>query len=245
MDRWPYVPEEKMETILVMSGKGGVGKTTVAVNLAVLLAEKGYKVGLMDADIHGPNVPEMLGMTESQVTQKDNKIIPIPVNPDLEMISIAFFTEKSKSVIWRGPMKHNLLRQFIEDVSWSDNDYLIVDLPPGTGDESISIIQLIQSKGAIIVSTPQKVSMADSVRAIDFCRSMEVPIIGLVENMSGGIFGKGTIEAVAKENDLPFLGTIPLDESIVKESESGKPFIKEESYAKEVLDSIAKKIGEK
>ncbi|MGM5488476.1 MAG: Mrp/NBP35 family ATP-binding protein [Nanobdellota archaeon] len=232
-----------METIVVMSGKGGVGKTTIAVNLAVMLTEMGYKVGLMDADIHGPNVPEMLGQTKAQLIQEEKKILPLKVSDNMEMISIAFFTDPSKSVIWRGPMKHNLLRQFVQDVSWSDNDYLVVDLAPGTGDESISIIQLSQDiKGAIIISTPQKVSIADSIRSIDFCNSMEVPILGLVENMSGSVFGKDTIKDVSAQHQIPFLGAIPLEDAIVQSAESGKPFIKQASYAGEVMESIAKQV---
>jgi ATP-binding protein involved in chromosome partitioning len=186
--------------ILILSGKGGVGKTTIAVNLALSLALSGKRTGILDADIHGPDVPKMLGLDNEKLQSVDDFILPIEHESSLKVMSIGFMVPENESVIWRGPMKHNLIKQFIENVDWGDLDYLVIDFPPGTGDEQISTAQLIgKVSGAVIVSTPQKVAILDSVRTIDFCRKMNIPIYGIIENMSGGIFGKGTISKVAEE----------------------------------------------
>lgn len=226
-----------------MSGKGGVGKTTVAVNLAYSLAMDAKKVGMMDADIHGPNVPKMVGVEDEKLTSDDGKINPVEILPNLSMVSVAYMIEKETSVIWRGPMKHGLIKQFIEDVNWPDIEYLVIDFPPGTGDECLSAIQIlrmqqIRNMGAIIVSTPQKVSILDSVKSIDFCKKMNVKVIGLVENMSGGIFGKDTIKEIAKEYDKTFLGALTMNETISKSSDYGKPFCVDTSQSKSEFQSI-------
>jgi|GEM_PF-111330 len=231
--------------LLVMSGKGGVGKTTIAVNIAYFLNQLGYKVGLMDVDIHGPNAPKMLGLKNKKllVDNVTNKIIPLKINPSFKVVSVGFFAETNKAIIWRGPLKHNLLKQFIEDVDWGELDYLIVDFPPGTGDEHISVVQLLKNvTGAIIVSTPQEVSIIDSLKSVDFAEKMKVPIIGFIENMSGGIFGEGSIEKVSLENKIDFLGKLSMNKKIVESSDSGEPFVLEEETSKEELKRIIDKI---
>ena len=170
--------------LIVLSGKGGVGKTTVAVNLAYALSKKGYKIGILDVDIHGPNVPKMIGLENKKLLTNDNKIFPLKTKEGIKVISMDFLLKKEDAVIWRGPLKHNLIKQFVEDVDWGKLDYLIIDFPPGTGDEGISISQLIKEiTGSIIISTPQEVSLLDVVKAIDFSKKVKVPIIGLIENV--------------------------------------------------------------
>ncbi len=214
-----------MRKILVMSGKGGVGKTTVAVNLAVKLSEKN-KVGLLDIDIHGPNVPKMLGLEGTEIRGENGKMLPAEYSPSLKAISIGFMLkDQNAPVIWRGPLKHKAITQFVNDVEWGDLDYFVVDLPPGTGDESMSIAELIPEAEAVIVSTPQEVALLDVRKTIGFARKLNIRIIGLIENMSGGVFGTGKVEKLAKEEGIPFLGTIPLDGSIARASDSGKPFV--------------------
>ncbi|MDY6965261.1 MAG: Mrp/NBP35 family ATP-binding protein [Halobacteriota archaeon] len=240
--------------IMVMSGKGGVGKTTVAVNLALALAEKGLEVGLMDADIHGPNVPKMLGIEKMYPTVGDGKIWPVIVPPRLKIMSMAFLLQDTDSpVIWRGPMKMTAIRQFISDVEWGELDFLIVDLPPGTGDEPLSVAQLIKDiDGSIIVTTPQDVALLDSRKSVNFARQLKTPIVGIVENMSGfvcpkcgeriDLFKVGGGQRSAKEMDVPFLGAVPIDPRIVEDSDSGKPFILDGSPASEAFEKIADKI---
>lgn len=225
--------------ILVLSGKGGVGKTTIAVNLALSLQIRKNKTGILDADIHGPNVPKMLALENVPILANGNNMYPIEHKSKLKVISLAFMVPEKDSVIWRGPMKHSMIKQFIENVLWNDLDYLVVDFPPGTGDEQISVAQLLPNvSGAVIVSTPQKVSILDSVRTIDFCKKMNIPIIGIIENMSGGIFGKGTIENIALENNISFLGYVNLHESISNSGDSGIPFISDKSDKSEILESF-------
>lgn len=219
--------------ILVMSGKGGVGKTTIAVNLASALSTRGFKTGLLDADIHGPNAPKMLNLGKQELRVRNEKIIPIKIGENLKIMSMGFLAEKEKAVIWRGPLKHKLIKQFVEDVEWGELDYLIIDLPPGTGDESISITQLLNNMtGSLIVSTPQQVALLDVVKAINFSREMKVPIIGLVENMAGNVFGRGNVKELANKEGLDFLGSLELDEKIAESGDRGKPF---------VLDKLDKK----
>jgi len=222
---------------IVISGKGGVGKSSVAVNFAASLAKKGNKVGILDADIHGPNVPKMLGVENAKPSESNKDIVPINVSENLQVISIAFFiAAKEDAVIWRGPMKHNLLKQFLGQVKWGKLDYLIVDLPPGTGDEALSIVHLIKNvSGALIVTTPQDVALLDSRKSITFCREMHVPLMGVIENMSGmvcpychkeiNLFKTGGGERIANEMKVPFLGRIPLDPQIVTSTDKGMPFV--------------------
>lgn len=220
--------------VLVMSGKGGVGKTTVAVNLSIALAMSGKSVGLMDIDIHGPNVPKMIGVPKSRVYMEDKTILPLSILPKLKAMSVAFFLEKdTDAVIWRGPMKMGLIKQFLKDVDWGDLDYLIIDAPPGTGDEPLSIVQLIDNlDGALIVTTPQDMSLVDVKKSITFCRQLHINVLGIVENMSGficphcnkkvDIFKSGGGEQLATEMNVDFLGRVPIDQEIVQQSDRGK-----------------------
>jgi len=232
------------KTLLVLSGKGGVGKSTVVVNLSSLLAEKGNMVGVLDADIHGPNVLELLHLSGRRIESENGKIKPIEAGPNLRVASIAGFIDDDSAVIWRGPMKHKAIKQLIEDVNWGKLDYLVVDFPPGTGDEHISAAQLLKDiSGAVIVTTPQHVSMLDMKRAVDFCRKMNIRIIGIIENMSGGVFGHGTVEQFCKTSGLNFLGSLSLSSEIVMSGEEGKPFyIYNNKKLNEEFNSIAENI---
>ncbi|MHC1567016.1 MAG: P-loop NTPase [Candidatus Syntropharchaeia archaeon] len=233
--------EERMakvkHKIMVMSGKGGVGKTTVAVNLALALKMKGFEVGLMDADIHGPNVPKMLGIEDRKPAVSSGKVFPVVVPPGIKVMSIGFLlSSKDSPVIWRGPLKMGAIRQFLSDIEWGELDYLIVDLPPGTGDEPLSVAQLIRGiDGAIIVTTPQDVALLDSRKGVVFARELGIPVIGIVENMSGfrcpncgkeiDLFKIGGGEKSARELGVPFLGRIPFDLKIVECGDNGEPFL--------------------
>ena len=222
--------------VLVLSGKGGVGKSTVAVNLAVALMLEGKKVGIMDCDIHGPSVPKMLKLEGTVMRQGQDGILPAELG-GLKAMSIGFFLDnRDDAVIWRGPMKMSAIRQFLSDVAWGELDYLVIDLPPGTGDEPLSLIQLIENPdGAVIVTTPQDVSTADVRRSISFCRQLKLPVLGVVENMSGfvcphcgqltEIFKTGGGEHMAKEMDVPFLGRIPIDPAIGQACDDGMPYV--------------------
>ena len=223
--------------ILVLSGKGGVGKSTVSTNLAYALAAHGRMVGLLDLDIHGPNIPKMLGIEDQRPAVLDKKMEPVHVTGTLAVMSMAFLLpDKSSPVIWRGPMKMAVIQQFLSDVNWGPLDYLIVDLPPGTGDEALSIIQLAPNvQGAVIVTTPQDVAVLDAVKAVKFIEKLELPVIGIIENMSGmvcphcggtiDLFGRGGGEKAAQELGVPFLGSIPLDPAMVKAGDEGRPYI--------------------
>jgi len=225
--------------IMVMSGKGGVGKTTVAVNLALGLALYGRQVGLLDADITGPNVPKMLRLEEEFLEpQEDGSILPatLPVGPDrgLEVVSMAFLVEKDAPITWRGPMKIEMLKQFVERVSWGELDYLVIDLPPGTSDEPITIAQLVEPDGVIIVTTPYDVALMDAEKAIDMVRAMDLPILGIIENMSGFCcpdcgekinFKTGGGEKAASRLNIPFLGRIEIDPKICQAGDAGRPFV--------------------
>lgn len=224
--------------LVVLSGKGGVGKSSVAANLAVALSMTGKKVGLMDVDVHGPSIPRLLSLSEARPQAEENTMTPIRWSDNLSVMSIGFLLpSRDDSVIWRGPLKMQLIRQFIGEVSWGDLDYLIVDCPPGTGDEPISVMQLIgKDAEAVIVTTPQHLSTDDVRRSINFCSHTENPILGLVENMSGfvcphcqqavEIFSAGGGEILASETGVPFLGRIPLDPEMVRSADNGYAFIK-------------------
>jgi ATP-binding protein involved in chromosome partitioning len=241
--------------IMVMSGKGGVGKTTVAANLAFALGMNGLDVGLMDADIHGPNVPKILGIEDKRPEVSETKIFPVLVTPRLKTISIGFLLpNRDSSIIWRGPMKMNAIRQFISDVDWGELDYMVVDLPPGTGDEPLSVVQLMKNvDGAIIVTTPQDLALLDSRKAVNFSRVLKVPVIGIIENMSGfvcpycgkeiNIFKYGGGERAAIELGVPFLGRVPLDPKMVEAADSGTPFVmQKESKVREAFEQIVENV---
>jgi len=223
--------------IVVLSGKGGVGKSTVAVNLAVSLALSGKSVGLLDIDIHGPSIPKILNLEGRTVQATGETILPVEMTENLKIMSIGFLLRGSDdAVIWRGPMKYHMIKQFLKDVEWGNLDYLIVDSPPGTGDEPLSVIQLLENAdGAIIVTTPQEVALSDVRKGITFCRNLKLPVIGVLENMSGfvcpkcgemtDIFKSGGGEKMAKQMNVPFLGRIPIDPQIVRACDSGQPYV--------------------
>jgi len=223
--------------IMVMSGKGGVGKSTVAANLAFALSQRGFNVGLMDVDIHGPNIPKMLGIEWGRVGGAEEHLMPVQHSPNLKLMSIGFFLRRdSDAVIWRGPLKMRLITQFLKDVDWGELDYLIIDAPPGTGDEPLSIGQLIEdADGALIVTTPQDLSLLDIRKSITFCRQMNMPVIGIVENMSSfvcphcgkttNLFKTGGGRKIAMEQNVPFLGSIPFEPSIVESGDEGIPLL--------------------
>ena len=218
--------------VAVGSGKGGVGKTTLAVNLAIVLAKLGYRVGLLDADVYGPNVPLMLGTNAQPNVLGDQRIEPLEAF-GLKVISVGFLNPGDKPLIWRGPMLHSIIRQFLGSVEWGLLDYLVVDLPPGTGDVALSLIQTVPLTGAIVVSTPSDVSLQDARKAIEMFRQMKVDVVGMVENMSYfvcphcqheiDIFSRGGAEKTAKQFGIAFLGNIQLDPDIRKAGDSGKP----------------------
>ena len=222
--------------ILVMSGKGGVGKSTVATNLAISLALAGKKVGLLDVDIHGPSIPKMLHLDAADIQMKDGAIQPVEI-AGLKVMSIGFLLQdRDAAVIWRGPMKMSVIKQFLKDVNWGDLDYLVIDSPPGTGDEPLSVCQLAAPvDGAVLVTTPQDVATADVRKSINFCRQLNLPVLGVVENMSGflcpkcgevtDIFKAGGGEKMAADMKVPFLGRIPIDPAVGEACDAGKPFV--------------------
>lgn len=210
-------------TIAVSSGKGGVGKTTIAVNLAIGLAESGARVGLLDADILGPNVPLMMGIG-AMPPPRNRKLIPAE-HYGVRFFSMAFLTKPDQPLVWRGPMLHNAIRQLLTDVEWGELDYLVIDLPPGTGDAQLSLAQSIPLTGAIIVTQPMQVALDDALRGLKMFEHLEVPIVGVIENMSGEFFGSGAGESLATEQEVPYLGTIPLDADVRIGGDSGLPII--------------------
>ena len=224
--------------IVVLSGKGGVGKSTVAVNLAVSLASKGLKVGLLDVDIHGPSVPKLLGLEGVMALGGGEKTIyPVKYSDNLIVMSVGFLmADADEAVVWRGPLKYGIIKQFLSDVVWGDLDYLIVDSPPGTGDEPLSVCQLITNPdGAVIVTTPQDVALADVRKSVNFCKQLKINVIGVVENMSGfvcphcntvtEIFKSGGGKLMAEDMGVPFLGTIPIESQIVHSGDGGLPHL--------------------
>ena len=226
------------QVIVVLSGKGGVGKSTVAVNLALSLALRGHKTGLMDVDIHGPSVPKLLHLMNRWPEMKGEEIVPITYESDLlKVMSMGFLLQGTEqAVIWRGPLKYSMIKDFISRVQWGDLDYLVVDCPPGTGDETLSVAQFLKEKAkAVIVTTPQQVATIDVEKCIPFCKQRELPVAGVIENMSGfvcppcgqctEIFSKGGGELLADRYGIPFLGSIPLDPAIAQSGDEEKPYI--------------------
>jgi Mrp family chromosome partitioning ATPase len=247
--------------ILVMSNKGGVGKSTVAVNLALGLVHKGMRVGLLDIDVHGPSIPKMLGIEQMPMVGNGGRIQPVLYGFNLKVVSMAFLLRDRESpVIWRGPLKMGAIKQFLEEVDWGELDFLIIDSPPGTGDEPLSIAQLIKDiDGVIVVTTPQEVALLDSRKAVNFARKLNVPVLGILENMSGfvcphcgkstDLFKTGGGEKAAREMKVAFLGKVPFEPEIVSSGDEGKPFIweqKESTAAKvfgQMVERITKDLG--
>ena len=251
--------DEAMSTvkniIAVASGKGGVGKSTVSLNIALALSKAGAKVGLLDADIYGPSIPLMLGMTKTPMQVEDNKLQP-PESNGIKVVSFGFFAEQEhQAAIYRGPVISGIVKQFLIDTNWSDLDYLIVDLPPGTGDIPLTLAQTIPITGILVVTTPQQVASSVAVKAIGMFDKLNVPMLGVVENMSyfecskcnekHHIFGKGGAERISEKHNIPFLGAIPLNSGIMEGSDLGKPIIltQPDSPSAEAFTSTAKNIA--
>jgi Mrp family chromosome partitioning ATPase len=248
--------------ILVMSGKGGVGKSTVATNVALGLAKRGYQVGLIDVDLHGPDICRMLDLKDKLFTEKDEKpklLPPMKYDDNLKVISLEYLMEnRDEAIIWRGPLKIQAIRQFIGDIDWGELDYLVIDAPPGTGDEPLSVAQTIKDVNALIVTTPQEVALADVRKSISFCRHVKIRILGIVENMSGficphcskpvDIFGTGGGKRTALEFSLRFLGKVPMDPQVVMGGDNGKPYLSSGAGTiatkafEEVLDNVVKEL---
>jgi ATP-binding protein involved in chromosome partitioning len=243
--------------IVVLSGKGGVGKSTVAVNLAVALRRAGKRVGLLDVDIHGPSVPTMLGLEAEAVAAAGGEMIPVDL-AGLKVISIGFMLkDQDAAVIWRGPMKMGVIRQFLQDVAWGELDFLIIDSPPGTGDEPLSVCQLLGNPdGAVIVTTPQKVAAVDVRKSITFCRRLGVPVLGVIENMSGfvcprcgevtQILRTGAGRRMAEDLAVPFLGSIPIDPAIADSCDDGQPFLEryQDSATAKLMHDMLRRVEE-
>lgn len=243
-----------MKTLFIGSGKGGVGKSTVAVNLAVSLAAKGFSVGLLDADIYGPSIPIMLGLRRLspriQITSSGREIILPFVKFGVKVISIGFFLEEAQSLLWRGPMLHGILQKMLVEVEWGPLDFLLIDLPPGTGDVPLSLTQLLQIDGALIVCTPQEVAVADAIKAINTLHQLQVPLWGIIENMAGfhiretgatiPIFGQGKAQELAERFNVPLLCSIPLLPEICRGGDEGAPFVlrKEQDLFHPLIDKL-------
>src|SRR2546426_9784190 len=247
-------PLPGVDTIIAVgSGKGGVGKTTLAVNLAIALAKLGRKAGLLDADVYGPHVPLMLGISAQPKVVGDNRIVPLEIH-GLKVISVGFLNPGDKPLIWRGPMLHSIIKQFLGSVDWGQLEYLVVDLPPGTGDVALSLIQTVPLTGAIVVSTPSDVSLQDARKAIEMFRQMKVDVVGMVENMSYfvcphcnheiDIFSRGGAEKTAAQFEVAFLGNVQLDPDIRKAGDGGKPLVLEgeNSPSAQSLYEFARKV---
>ncbi len=241
--------------VLVMSGKGGVGKSTTATNLALALARSGYRTGLLDADIYGPSIPTMLGITGRPVSLDGKRIEPL-ARFGLKVMSIGFLLEDSRSaVVWRGPMLHGALQQFLNDVNWGELDYLVLDLPPGTGDIALTLSQKVKVSGAVIVTTPQQVATDDVYKSVAMCKKVNIPIVGVVENMSyfidtagvrHNLFGEGGGAAIAEFSEAPLLGQVPIDQTVREWGDKGTPVVQAapDSAAARVFTMIASRVVE-
>ena len=235
--------------LMVMSGKGGVGKSTVAANLAIALSGKGYSVGLLDVDLHGPSIAGILGLTGIPLNADCDQLLPYQYSENLQVMTVqGLLAGPDDALIWRGPLKIGVIRQFLADTKWADLDYLIVDCPPGTGDEPLTIIQTIKDAQAVIVTTPQEVSLADVRKSINFCQQAEVAILGIFENMSGfvcpdcgavhNIFKSGGGAKLAAERNINFLGKLPIDPQVVDSEDSGNPTASMSATTKEALQAV-------
>lgn len=242
--------------IIVMSGKGGVGKSSTTVNLAVALAERGHRVGIMDVDLHGPDIPRMLGLQGNLDLSSNQKLNPAKYSENLRAVSIESLTpSKDDAIIWRGPIKFSAIKQFIGDVEWGELDFLLIDAPPGTGDEPLTVAQVVTDAKAIIVTTPQEVSLADVRKSINFCKTVKMGIFGLIENMSGfscphcgeviDLFGQGGGEKTASAFGIDFLGRVPFDPTVVSCGDKGQPLNVQhaDSTVAKAFDAIAQKVS--
>ncbi|MBW1988718.1 MAG: Mrp/NBP35 family ATP-binding protein [Deltaproteobacteria bacterium] len=243
------------QKFLVMSGKGGVGKSSIAANLAVSLSRQDHPTGLLDVDLHGPSIATIMGIKDLLDVTPENLIIPWQFEKNLKVVSIqALMPEKDVAVIWRGPAKHGVIRQFLGDVFWGELDYLVIDSPPGTGDEPLSVAQTVKDAKAVIVATPQEVALADVRKSIAFCRKVGLSIAGVVENMGAfkcphcgervDLFPSGATRAMAEKMGVPFLGAVPMDPDVVKACDQGKPVMDfaADSPFVAAMDEIAKKL---
>jgi Mrp family chromosome partitioning ATPase len=245
--------------IFVLSGKGGVGKSSISANLAASLSKKGYKTGLMDVDVHGPSIAHMLGLTELLDISDNKLLIPKQINRNLKVVSVqALMQDKDQAIIWRGPAKTGMIRQFVSSVDWGELDFLIIDAPPGTGDEPLTVVQTIPEALGIIVTTPQEVALADIRKSISFCKTVHLKTLGIVENMAGfkcphcnesiDLFSSGGGERTAKSQGLKFLGSIPFDTDVVISGDSGVPIMlqdKETRFSKgfdKIVENIIKQL---
>ncbi|THB76194.1 MAG: ATP-binding protein [Desulfobacteraceae bacterium] len=246
--------------IFVLSGKGGVGKSSVSANLAASLSNKGYKVGLMDVDVHGPSIGQMFGMTELLDISPNQLLMPKKVNGNLSVVSVqALMQDKDQAIIWRGPAKTGMIQQFIGSVEWGDLDFLVIDAPPGTGDEPLTVIQNIPEALGVIVTTPQEVALADIRKSISFCKTVRMKTLGIVENMAGftcphcnesiDLFSNGGGEKTAKSEGLEFLGSIPFDTQVVVSGDKGSPLLLEKQDTpfgkafETIVDNITKQLS--
>ena len=250
-----YHLDDVKNIILISSAKGGVGKSTIAINIATALNQLKHNIGILDADIYGPSMPKMLGINEKPKIAEDKRFIPIE-KYNMKCMSIGFLIDKETPVIWRGPMIIKALKQMLYGVSWNNVDTLIIDLPPGTGDVQLTLCQKLKINGVIIVSTPQELALIDAIKGINMFKKLNVPILGIIENMSYlksesgeiiDIFGKGSVNEAAKKNSIDFLGSIPIDKNISKNSDMGIPFLMEnlETDAGKKILEIAKEIDKK
>jgi ATP-binding protein involved in chromosome partitioning len=230
-------------TIAVSSGKGGVGKSTIAVNLAIALAQQGARVGLLDADILGPNIPMMMGV-DTMPPVRNRKMVPAE-NYGVKFISMAFLVKPDQPLIWRGPMLHGAIQQLLTDVEWGELDYLLVDLPPGTGDAQLTLAQVLPLSGALVITQPMQVASSDALRGMKTFEKLEVPIIGVIENMSGPMFGTGAGELLAENYDVDFLGSVPMEAEVRVGGDSGNPVVVEhpDSDAAKALEEISRKVA--
>lgn len=237
------IGQQFRNTIAVSSGKGGVGKSTIAVNLAISLARQGARVGLLDADILGPNIPMMMGVDQMPPV-RDRKMIPAE-NYGVKFISMAFLVKPDQPLIWRGPMLHSAIRQLLTDVEWGELDYLIIDLPPGTGDAQLTLAQVIPLSGALVITQPMQVAAADALRGLKTFEKLDVPIIGVIENMSGPIFGTGAGKKLADDYNTEYLGSVPMDADIRVGGDSGEPIVvaHPDSDAAQALNAVASQVA--
>jgi Mrp family chromosome partitioning ATPase len=248
--------EKIQHKLLVLSGKGGVGKSTVATNLAVALARAGKHVGLLDVDVHGPSIPKLVGLEGQEVVGDGHGLAPVSTKDGVKVMSVGFLLPTADAaVVWRGPRKYGLIKQFLSDVAWGELDYLVIDAPPGTGDEPLAVAELVQpGAAAVLVTTPQDLAIADVRRSLRFCREVFLPVVGIVENMSGlvcpacgervEIFGSGGGERLAETARVPFLGRIPIDPHIVAGGDSGLPALDSDLQVKtaEAFTTIVEEI---